>query len=562
MHRLSENTVIMGDTCSTAEKTKRIVLAAAEAAGREHIGEEAWAKLSEERRDEVCKAYVGRCQQHLRNIIINAMSLKQTAILKVDLEDSLAEFTSFERMSVDVNDLIRSVSKEMHASQAYALGKGREATAWQKATHPSAPHMPYERAEGSRQDIALDGAVPIFWNRKRALEFLQGLKVPGADNKLENFLLTVLSCNEMTAALRVNTLWKYIFSEPARWLAGKAGELGWGLDDSSALNDMIEAMVKEVAADGERLLDPAFDPFGALAAKIPEFAAWREERLKQAITSADGTVYQIHRLVLAEARDPVDAGNTQATPRVVVLATEMANAALVAMHDPRRAIADLLLSQDGKFSVGKDPRRNKSTAGAHQTNDRVESNFGCVDILMKMFRHASVESVAGMAQQMRNHDFDRPPKIISDRRKRKHEEAPPSGGYFYSGLTIELQESMVEYVRHEAAGAREAGRQALKAQAAEKLERREERVITMLNKAVEKYAYGIELFQAWAKKDGQRAKSKDAVKRALCDHNGRSKPEAQQLEYAATEPRPILPPSTLHPAPPTAGTCDTKSRCV
>ena len=50
----------------------------------------------------------------------------------------------------------------------------------------------------------------------------------------------------------------------------------------------------------------------------------------------------------------------------------------------------------------------------------------------------------------------------------------------------------------EAAGAREAGRQALTAQAAEKLERREERVITLLNKAVENYAYGKELFKAWS----------------------------------------------------------------
>eukprot|EP00966_Prymnesium_polylepis_P005007 114807-Prymnesium_polylepis.1 len=77
--------------------------------------------------------------------------------------------------------------------------------------------MAFECANGSRQDIAFDGAVAIFFNRKIILEFLKSLMVPGADNQLEKFLSRVLSCNEMTALLRVNTLWKYTFSEPARW---------------------------------------------------------------------------------------------------------------------------------------------------------------------------------------------------------------------------------------------------------------------------------------------------------------------------------------------------------
>ena len=357
--------------------------------------------------------------------------------------------------------------------QTYALGKGREAAAWAETVHPSAPHLPYERPEGNRQDGVLDGSVPLFWNKQRTLEFLQALKVPGADNKLENFLLTVLSCNEMTAALRVNVLWKYIFSEPARWLTGKAGELGWGLDDSSELLDAIYDMMQAVAADGRRLLDPAYDPFASFAAKYPEFAAWRAAHAKEELKAADGTSYPIHAMVLAEAREPTRAGNIQCEARVITLAEEMAEAALFAMRDPRRSISSMLVSQGGKFAVGADPGRNAATAGAHATNDRVESNFGCLDILMRMWRHATVESVSGMAQQMRMHDFDRPPNTLHDRRKRKHAAQAHSGGYFYSGLTERQRESLVEFARLEVASARDAGRQALKAQAAEKLERRE-----------------------------------------------------------------------------------------
>ena len=50
--------------------------------------------------------------------------------------------------------------------------------------------------------------------------------VPGASNTLEKFLLRTMSCNQMTAAVRVNTLWKYLYSEPARWLAGWCVMLG------------------------------------------------------------------------------------------------------------------------------------------------------------------------------------------------------------------------------------------------------------------------------------------------------------------------------------------------
>lgn len=80
MHRLSENTVIMGDTCNGAEKCKRIVAEVAEAAGRERIGEAAWEAMSDVQRYAKCKAHIGRCAQHQRNIIINAMQVGCSAV--------------------------------------------------------------------------------------------------------------------------------------------------------------------------------------------------------------------------------------------------------------------------------------------------------------------------------------------------------------------------------------------------------------------------------------------------------------------------------------------------
>ena len=107
MHRLSEHTVIQGDTCNGAEKLKQLLVAAAESAGRAAVGEAAWAGMEQAERDAKVKSYIGRCGQHQRNIIINAQSLKQTESLKAELEDSLDDFSAYERMSVAVSDLMR-----------------------------------------------------------------------------------------------------------------------------------------------------------------------------------------------------------------------------------------------------------------------------------------------------------------------------------------------------------------------------------------------------------------------------------------------------------------------
>ena len=525
LNRLTENTLLMSDTCNAARKCKRLLAEAAYASLKADVGEEVWEQMSEEERAAKGKVYVGQCHAHLRNIIINAMAARGTESLKNELSESLAEFSSFDRMSVDGNDLIRAVFKELHEGGEYAKGKGREYWAWARLHHASEMLLGFECANGSRQDIAFDGAVAIFWNRKIILEFLKSLLVPGADNKLENFLWRALSCNEMTALLRVNTLWHYIFSEPARWLSGKGSELkDWSIDRSSGVMDLIEKAMVAVAADGHTLLDPSFDPFESIAQEQPAFHEYREQRMQQTVKAADGTKHAVHAKVLSEARSPAGAGNAQATEQVVALAEKMANAALVAMRDPKRAIASLLTSLDGEDAMGKDTARHAATAGAHVTNCRVESNFGCVDVLMRMYRHATVENISGMAQQMRNGDFDRTANVDHGRgRKRKKAEQELKGGFFWTGLTPELQSSLVEYTRKAAAGARAEGRRALKAHDDEKLQRREERLKTLLNAAVDHYAYALELFDAWK---AQGATSKQQVAKALA-----GKPEAQQLEY-------------------------------
>lgn len=138
----------MSDTCNAARACKRLIVEMAEAAGKAKIGEASWEAMSECEREKKCKTYVGDCHQHLRNIIINAMSIKATEYLKSELSESLAEFSSFDRMSVDGMDLIRAIFKELHKGGEYAKGKGREFMAWLKEHFPAEMFMPFERANG------------------------------------------------------------------------------------------------------------------------------------------------------------------------------------------------------------------------------------------------------------------------------------------------------------------------------------------------------------------------------------------------------------------------------
>lgn len=233
----------------------------------------------------------------------------------------------------------------------------------------------------------------------------------------------------------------------------------------------------------------------------------------------------MHERALSEARSPAGKGNSQATEMVVALAEKMANAALFAMRDPRRAIADKLTSQDGINAVGVSAAVHKAIKGAHTMNDHVESNFGSYDNVNRMFRYATVAHIGGIAQQMRNGDFERAENLNWVKRPREESaKSEQSAGFFHAGLNDELRESLVELARHEAPTTRADGRAASAAHDQHKLAHREERVITMLNAAVEHYAYALELFKAW---EAQRAKSSKEVISALAAR----KSEAEKLEF-------------------------------
>lgn len=311
--------------------------------------------------------------------------------------------------------------KEFHHEGEYAKGKGREFEHWRHTRRPSKFFMPFERARGGRQDLAFDGAVPLFANRLLACTFLrEQVFTPGHSNILEDFLWTTLSCVEMVALTRVLTLWDLILSMPLRWLCGCSSKLSnWSVYDFGPVLDSVVTLLETVASDGTALLDPQLSPFAEVAQKQPLFKAWLDSLPDDKIRSPDGTMHPWYSMVLDEARAPVNRSNEEATDMVVQLAMVMATEGLKKMRDPKVAIHDWLSSTNGKYSsavVSAEARH--ATIGAHATNDRVESNFGGYDAVVRHFRTISIDAAAGMAQQMRMHHLDsRISHTVSDRRR-------------------------------------------------------------------------------------------------------------------------------------------------
>ena len=106
------------------------------------------------------------CHHHLRNVWIGAITKRLSAylddILAVDLDAIHFRY----RVSTMMDAILRSVDKEFSLPANYPKGHGDQFLHWLKKNHPEALMVPVERASGSRQDLAAEGAAAVYWNRK------------------------------------------------------------------------------------------------------------------------------------------------------------------------------------------------------------------------------------------------------------------------------------------------------------------------------------------------------------------------------------------------------------
>jgi hypothetical protein len=503
-YRRLAGALVMSDTCHAARAAKDLIIEFAAADVEKALTDAGlWDGMDATQRQVATRAYVGDCTQHLRNILLDAMSRAASSLLKEELQESLEAFSSYERMTTEPIGLIRAVYKEFHQEGEYALGKGKEFMHWLSSPpRASLFFLHFERARGGRQDLDFDGCVPIYANRVITCTWLREQVFTPPDNILEAFLWHSLSCLELVALTRVMTLWDLLLSLPLRWLCGSSSQLeDWSMYDMGPVLDLVEGLLERVAADGEVLLDPSLDIFASIAEKQPRFRKWRAELLIDTVLALDGvTKHPWYTTVLKEAQTPTNKSNQDSTDMTIQLAMAMAAAGLEKMHDPRAAIRNWLASTDGKHStvVSSDAREARAkTVGAHHNNDRVESNFGCFDAVIRIFRTISVDAAAGMAQQMRMHYFDSRADPVA-RRKATPTDAPaaPSAAGFFDTLPEELQEAFVEMARLLRNEARQWERADRKEQGEYRQMKREQNMQAQLDKLAAKGAIIWERFNA------------------------------------------------------------------
>jgi hypothetical protein len=209
--KLGKGGTIIADGCSTARKHRRLL--------KSRIIE-----LACEGGISDCKINIfeGDCWQHMRNIWFGAVIKHLSGWLEKHLAFDLEKIPYIYRVSTSIDNLLRCIEKEVAKTANYAKGHGAFFDHYKKTFNPGVYHFLVARAlGGSRQDIGVEGAVPIMlMNLKYYLEFLDWrLTCAVNDNLLQTSLYITLHSVEMVALLQVLSILHIAVCMPVRWLA-------------------------------------------------------------------------------------------------------------------------------------------------------------------------------------------------------------------------------------------------------------------------------------------------------------------------------------------------------
>jgi hypothetical protein len=132
-----------------------------------------------------------------------------------------------------------------------------------KVFHPGVYLFPVARAlGGARQDIGVEGAVPVLMNLQYYIEFVDWrLTCAVKDNLLQTSLYITLQSVEMVALLQVLSILHIAVCMPVRWLAGNTenlAEYNVGAVSMGCTVDMLEDAFTKISVSGLLILDEDF----------------------------------------------------------------------------------------------------------------------------------------------------------------------------------------------------------------------------------------------------------------------------------------------------------------
>lgn len=397
----------MSDTCNTARLAKKLLEKLVASQVQEQLGDDEWAQMSEAERTSAVRVHRCDCSQHIRNIFLAEMSRAQAQHVQKELQPELDTFAAWERMNTNFDQLLRAAFKEFHHSCRYYKGQGRSFNVWLRETHPTGFCIHLERADGGRQDLDYDAALPLYVDRPFFVEFLHDrVFEPQHKNILEDFLYVTFRSTQYIAMIRANALVDILISRPLRWLSGKSSELvNWSPFSMGEAFDAVEQFLMRAQNDGSLFLDPDLDLFKHIADKQPAFARWRVQTFEEEFRLApDGrTKHLLYKRAQQELLKPSDPTNHAAEEKTIECLQIQSAAALRKLHDPKLALHDKLTSMDGENSIGNSTNAHNDTIGCHSTNDTLaESVFGTFDMVLRRFQGVSMEAASGVAQAVRS----------------------------------------------------------------------------------------------------------------------------------------------------------------
>mmetsp|Transcript_13403 Transcript_13403/g.29103 ORF Transcript_13403/g.29103 Transcript_13403/m.29103 type:complete len:910 (+) Transcript_13403:516-3245(+) len=451
------------DTCNGARKTRRLLVDLVKTAAEE--------MMAAADAGTIARVLEVDCWNHLRNVWLGGVIKSFSAFLNAALRNDLDEIDPRLRVSTSMDSVLRAVDREFSLCANYPKGHGDLFRGWIEENHPGAMLLHVERASGSRQDLSVEGAGAVYWNRKYWIEFLdERLRLPG-DNVLQENLFVVLSSLHMVALARVCSILHLAVCLPMRWLAGNSHtlhEYDWSVRCMGQAADLLEAAMEEVKVDGARLLeeDFAMGIFDKLVNKLPPLSLYLTHMYEvkaMAVIGGGDKAFPFSAL-RAELFSPSSQTNKDSTVIATSLASVAAASILSELRDEKKATASYLSSLEGVFSWGQTSAIDHA-AGMRKkaSNDDAERAFGNLTSQLQFYGRVGLGSAGGVSQARANGDLSRG----HERRSQKKKSSKGKVGTFHL-LPEQMRLSLIAVAMKDAAAARKADQAALSRQRAAK----------------------------------------------------------------------------------------------
>ena len=397
INKLGDGGVLTTDTCNSAQKTRRLLV-------------------------EIIGGLVHEidCFHHLRNVWFKGVEKALTTYLNHYLKDSLENIDPILRVSCSMSALIRAFDKEFSLCCNYPKGHGEVFCEWIKKKHSGEMLLHVERAGGSRQDLFLEGAPAIYWNRQYCIEFLdEQLRMSCGGNILQENLFIVQSSLEMVALSRLCSIFFLCICAPVRWIAGNTHtlqEYNWGARSMGRIVDILEMKLVEINQTVDLVLDQNYmmGLFDDIVEELPPFKEYLKYMYekKTMFTIGKSKSKEVPLALLRnEIFHPQIEDNVSSTELVKKLALIATEAFLVELRDTRKATYKYLSSSGSKFSYEHCPEETKKDMlGKMATNDLAESSFGGVTNQLQKYSRVNITSAAAVSDMQKNNYLTRDKK--------------------------------------------------------------------------------------------------------------------------------------------------------